>query len=106
MTPVLASKVESSLKDSKLEPFDQNYTLTGLIKHIDSSLSLLITSKKEKSPLDSGLELEVLEKMQEEVMILKTIVVHNINQIFSSIYPSKDKSEDRTNHTDSNKGKN
>ena len=44
--------------------------------------------------------------MQEEVMILKTIVIHNINQIFSSIYPNKEKSEDRTNHTDSNKGKN
>lgn len=58
--------------------------------------------------IDEKAELCILEKVQEEVVILKTIIINNINQIFSSIYPTKTcpKSEDPTNHTDSQKRKN
>lgn len=42
------------------------------------------------------------------MVILKTIIINNINEIFSSIYPSKieEKSDHPTDHTDSHRRKN
>ena len=35
------------LENSSLEPFDHNYTLEGLARHIEVELSELITHKKQ-----------------------------------------------------------
>ena len=42
-------------------------------------------------------------KIKEEVGVLKTLIIYNINEIFSNIYPSDkdDKKLDKTNHTHS-----
>jgi hypothetical protein len=36
-----------------LSPFDQNYTLTGLIRHIESSLTDLISTKQSSATLET-----------------------------------------------------
>jgi hypothetical protein len=91
-TPQAPSKVKLALQEAKLEPFDQNYTLTGILKDIETSINRLVAFKKKDqtaAAIDEEQELSILEKVQDEVVILKTIIINNINQIFSSIYPSK-----------------
>ena len=38
---------QTNLPDNKLDPFHQNYTVTGLIQHIESTLSDIISHKKD-----------------------------------------------------------
>lgn len=45
-TPQAPSKVKFALHEGKFDPFDQNYTLTGILKEIETSINRLVAAKK------------------------------------------------------------
>lgn len=67
-TPQAPSKVKLALHEGKLDPFDQNYTLTGILKDIETSINRLVAAKKKDQTepvIDEQQELSILEKVQE-----------------------------------------